>query len=196
MNAGYISRSELIIIASTKSNTCIRLFLKHQSRIFSTGIWLTRLIIAAGKSLACLKIKRHEEAIPVSLSEITPLISGLYWLESGRQTDKMSEEVHCLLISIEQGLLSVLRPIALQRLVDKSMFGLDCAKFKNWPTVLSCISSAGVSKIERFLTLSVITILSPLRSSDIALSIFTVKFILFTSISIIKINIIFSKCFY
>jgi len=43
----------------------------------------------------------------------------------------MSDEVQSLLISTEQGLLSVLIPIALQRLADKSMFGLDFAKIEN-----------------------------------------------------------------
>ena len=84
-----------------------------------------------------------------------------------------------LLIKIEQGLLFVLIPIALQRLGDNTIFGLDFVKFENWSTVSSRISSAAIIKIERLLLLSVMTILPPLRSSDIALSIFSVKFILF-----------------
>ena len=91
----------------------------------------------------------------------------------------ISDEFQFLFISIEQGLLSVLIPIALQRLADNRMFGLDFANFENSSTVSSRISSAGVIKIERLLLLSVMTTLLPLRSSDIALSIFNVKFILF-----------------
>ena len=91
----------------------------------------------------------------------------------------ISEKVQLLFINMEHGLLSVFTPKALQRLGDKIIFGLDCAIFDKLSTVSRWINSQGISKTESPLLLSVITTLPPLLSSDIALSIFIDKFILF-----------------
>jgi hypothetical protein len=133
----------------------------------------------AGKSLACLKINRDEETKPFSLSEMTPLTLGLLELERGKQRDMISDKDQFLSINIEQGSLFALIPNALQRLADKITLGLDLVRSNIDFIVSLTISSAGVSKTERPVILSVITILPPLLSSDIALSIFIDRFILF-----------------
>jgi hypothetical protein len=117
--------------------------------------------------------------MPFSVSVMTPLTSGLFVLERGKQRDMISDKDQFLSINIEQGSLFALIPNALQRLADKITLGLDLVRSNIDFIVSLTISSAGVSKTERPVILSVITILPPLLSSDIALSIFIDRFILF-----------------
>ena len=89
-----------------------------------------------------------------------------------------SDKLQFLLIRIEHGLLSDFIPIALQRLADKIILGRESAIFENVSTVSNCTNSEDISKTEIPVLIPEITTLPPLLASDIALSIFTVKFIL------------------
>ena len=90
----------------------------------------------------------------------------------------ISDNDQYLLIRIEHGFLSELIPIARQRFADKIILGRDLARFDNKSTVSDWTNSADNSSTETPVLLSEITILPPLLSSDIALSIFTAKLIL------------------
>ena len=91
----------------------------------------------------------------------------------------ISDNDQYLLIRIEHGFLSELIPNARQRFADNIIFGRDLARFDNVSTVSNWINSADASNTETPVLLSEITTLPPLLSSDIALSIFAVKLILF-----------------
>ena len=91
----------------------------------------------------------------------------------------MSNTVHLLLIKIEHGFLLDLMPIALQRFADKIMLGLESAIFDNVSKLSGLTNSEEISNTDIPIPLSEITIVPPRLSSDIALSIFTVNFILF-----------------
>ena len=105
----------------------------------------------------------------------------------------ISVKVQFLLIRIEHGLLFDLTPIALQRLADNIIIGRERATFKNVSIVSDCNNSEDVSKTEMPELFSEITTLPPLLSSDIALSIFTVKFILFIEGVFLKVKMVEKK---
>ena len=91
----------------------------------------------------------------------------------------MSNTDHLLLIKIEHGFSLDLMPIALQRFADKIMLGLESAVLDNVSKVSGLTNSEEISNTDIPILLFEITIVPPRLSSDIALSIFTVKFILF-----------------
>ena len=90
----------------------------------------------------------------------------------------MSFKVQVLLIKIEHGPLAFLIPIALHRFLDTIIFGLDKAKL-NFQLFYYQLIQHAKSKTEIPELLSETTSFPPLLSSDIALSILTVKVILF-----------------
>ena len=95
-------------------------------------------------------------------------------------------------IKIEHGPTAPFIPIALHRFFDRIIFGLERASFDNSSIVLFSISSDATSKTEVPKLMSEITSFPPLLSSDIALSILTVK-VLFILIFICLIRVISLK---
>ena len=81
-------------------------------------------------------------------------------------------------------------PIALLRFFDKIIFGLDRASSYISSIVLLSINSDDASRTEDPELTSDITIFPPLLSSDIALSILTVKVIIHFNYYILKIRVI------
>ena len=117
--------------------------------------------------------------MPLLFSGKTPSILGVLWPVSGIHKDKISLFVQSFFIKIEHGPVASLIPIAAQRFLDKIIFGLDRASLDNTSTVLSSMSSDARSKTDIPEFMSEITSFPPLLSSDIALSILSVKLLLF-----------------